>query len=106
MLFGYDLCMNLSQMRHLLAVHETGSFSRAAEQLHLTQPALSRSIQALEDELGLPLIDRIGKRNEFTAFGEAIISRARRIAFEAEEIRRTAQLLKGGLSGMGSSSMR
>lgn len=99
MLFGYDLCMNLSQMRHLLAVHETGSFSRAAEQLHLTQPALSRSIQALEDELGLPLIDRIGKRNEFTAFGEAIISRARRIAFEAEEIRRTAQLLKGGLSG-------
>lgn len=91
--------MNFSQMRHLLAVHDTGSFSRAAEQLHLTQPALSRSIQALEDELGLPLIDRIGKRNEFTAFGEAIIARARRIAFEAEEIRRTAQSLKGGLSG-------
>lgn len=91
--------MNISQMRHLLAVYETGSFSRAAEQLHLTQPALSRSIQSLEDELGLPLIDRIGKRNEFTAFGQAIVARARRITFEAEEIRRTAQLLKGGLMG-------
>lgn len=91
--------MNLSQMRHLLAIHETGSFSRAAEQLHLTQPALSRSILSLEDELGLPLIDRVGKRNEFTAFGEAIMERAKRIVFETEEIRRTAQLLKGGLSG-------
>jgi DNA-binding transcriptional LysR family regulator len=91
--------MNLSQMHHLLAVHKTGSFSRAAEQLHLTQPALSRSIQALEEELGLPLIDRIGKRNEFTAFGLAVIKRAKRIAFEAEEIRRTAQLLQGGLAG-------
>lgn len=86
-------------MRHLLAVFETGSFSRAADQLHLTQPALSRSILALEEELGLPLIDRTGRRNEFTAFGQAIIARARRITFEAEEIRRTAQLLKGGLSG-------
>lgn len=91
--------MNISQMRHLLALHETGSFSRAAEQLHLTQPALSRSVQSLEDELGLPLIDRIGKRNEFTAFGKAIIARAQRIAFEAEEILRTAQLLQGGLMG-------
>ncbi len=99
MSIGYTLMMNFSQMRHLLAVHQTGSFSRAAEQVHLTQPALSRSIQSLEEELGLPLIDRIGKRNEFTAFGEAVIARARRITFEAEEIRRTAQLLQGGVTG-------
>lgn len=86
-------------MRHLIALHETGSFSRAAELLHITQPALSRSIQTLEEELGLPLIDRIGKRNEFTAFGEAVIARAKRIAFETEELKRTAQLLRGGQSG-------
>ena len=42
--------MNLSQLRHLLALTQTGSFSRAAEQLHVTQSALSRSISALEEE--------------------------------------------------------
>lgn len=87
-------------MRHLIALHETGSFSRAAEQLHISQPALSRSIQTLEEELGLPLIDRNGKRNEFTAFGEQVLEKARRIAFEADELKRSAMLLRGGLAGI------
>ncbi|HSV61209.1 MAG TPA: LysR family transcriptional regulator [Variovorax sp.] len=91
--------MNLQQLRHLVALHETGSFSRAAEQLHLTQPALSRSIQLLEEELGVSLIDRIGKRNEFTAFGKAVLARARRVVFEAEELKRSALLLQEGLAG-------
>ncbi|WP_153064333.1 LysR family transcriptional regulator, partial [Acidovorax sp. ST3] len=58
--------MNLSQLAHLVALLETGSFTRAAESLHLSQPAFSRSIQLLEAELGAPLVDRIGKRNEAT----------------------------------------
>lgn len=91
--------MNLSQMKHLIALHETGSFSRAADLLHVSQPALSRSILSLEEELGLPLIDRIGKRNEFTAFGEMVVTKAMRIAFEADELKRSALLLRGGLSG-------
>ena len=69
--------MNLKQLEHLLAVAETGSFSRAAEQLHLTQPALSRSIRMLEEELDARLIDRMGRRNELTPMGVALAFRSR-----------------------------
>ncbi|MES2361552.1 MAG: LysR family transcriptional regulator [Pseudomonadota bacterium] len=88
--------MNLQQLEHLLAVAETGSFSRAAEQQHLTQSALSRSIQTLEEDLGARLIDRGGKRNELTPLGQAVALRARRMVFEAAELRRSAELLKQG----------
>ncbi|UUZ77883.1 LysR family transcriptional regulator [Polaromonas sp. P1(28)-13] len=88
--------MNLRHLEHLLAVAETGSFSRAAEQQHLTQSALSRSIQTLEDDLGARLIDRSGKRNELTPLGQAVAVRARRMVFEAAELRRSAELLKQG----------
>lgn len=91
--------MNLRQLEHLLAVAETGSFSRAAEQLRLTQSALSRSIQVLEDDLGARLIDRTGKRNELTPLGEAVAARARRMVFDAAELRRSAELLKQGNFG-------
>lgn len=88
--------MNLRHLEHLLAVAETGSFSRAAEQQHLTQSALSRSIQTLEDDLGARLIDRTGKRNELTPLGQAVAVRARRMVLEAAELRRSAELLKQG----------
>jgi DNA-binding transcriptional LysR family regulator len=85
--------MNLQQFEHLLAVVETGSFSRAAERLHLTQPALSRSIQAMEDELGGPLVERAGKRKEPTPLGALVVARARRIGLEVSELKRSAALL-------------
>jgi len=88
--------MNLRQLEHLLAVAETGSFSRAAERQHVTQPALSRSIQSLEDDLGARLIDRSSKRNELTPLGQAVAVRARHIVLEAAELRRSAELLKQG----------
>lgn len=91
--------MNLKQLEHLLAVAEIGSFSRAAEQLHLTQPALSRSIRILEEELDARLIDRMGRRNELTPMGETVAVRARQLIFEAEELRRSVALMKGGSSG-------
>ena len=91
--------MNLKHLEHFLALAETGSFSRAAEQLHLTQSALSRSIQALEDDLGGPLVDRIGKRNELTPLGHTVVARARRIAHEATELRRGVDLLLQGDGG-------
>ena len=65
--------MTLVQLRHLIELAINGSFSRSAIKLHLTQPALSRSIKALEDELGQPLFDRIGRKNELTAFGAHIV---------------------------------
>ena len=91
--------MNLKQLEHLLAVAETGSFSRAAEQLHLTQPALSRSIRMLEEELDARLIDRMGRRNELTPMGETVAVRAKQLVFEAEELSRSVALMKGGSSG-------
>ena len=91
--------MNLAQLEHLLAVADTGSFSRAAERQHLTQSALSRSIQSLEESLGARLIDRSGKHNELTPLGQAVAVRARRIVFESAELRRSAELLKQGDMG-------
>jgi len=91
--------MTLVQLKHLIELAHNGSFSQSAEKLHLTQPALSRSIKALEDELGHPLFDRIGRRNELTAFGTHIVQRARALVDEANELRRTGQLLKSGELG-------
>lgn len=99
--------MNLRHLEHLLALADTGSFSRAAEKLHITQSALSRSIQALEDDLGGPLVDRVGKKNELTPLGRSVLERASRIVHEAQELKQGAALLQqGGLGklrvGLGS----
>ena len=92
--------MNLKHLAHWLALAETGSFSRAAEKLHITQSALSRSIQVLEEELGGPLVDRVGKKNELTPLGLSVLERARRIVHEAQELKQGAALLQQG--GLGS----
>jgi DNA-binding transcriptional LysR family regulator len=99
--------MTLVQLKHLIELATCGSFSQAAIKLHLTQPALSRSIKALEDELGQVLFDRIGRKNELTTFGSHIVQRARVLVDEANELRQTnAQLQKGEIGqfriGMGS----
>ena len=91
--------MNLRQLEHLMALAEEGSFSRAAERMHLTQSALSRSLQGLEDELGARLIDRSGRRSTLTPLGEAVLARAQRIVLEAAEIERSAELLRQGEAG-------
>ncbi len=93
--------MNLRHLEHWLALADTGSFSRAAEKLHITQSALSRSIQALEDDLGGPLVDRVGKKNELTPLGRSVLERARRIVHEAQELKQGAALLQqGGLGAL------
>lgn len=93
--------MNLRHLEHWLALADSGSFSRAAEKLHITQSALSRSIQALEEELGGALVDRIGKRNELTPLGRSVLERARRIVHEAAELKQGAAVLQqGGLGAL------
>lgn len=91
--------MNIKQLEHLLALAETGSFSRAAEKLFITQSALSRSIQGLEEELGGQLLDRIGKRNELTPLGRDVVARARHIVRDAAELRLGAKLFQQGGGG-------
>ncbi|RYF71069.1 MAG: LysR family transcriptional regulator [Comamonadaceae bacterium] len=91
--------MTLVQLRHLIALAESGSFSRSAEALFLTQPALSRSIRALEDEMGQPLFDRIGRRSEVTPFGREVLERARLIVFEADELAASGRRMREGRAG-------
>lgn len=91
--------MNIKHLRHLLAIAETGSFSRAADRTYITQSALSRSIQSLEDELGGALIDRIGKRNELTPLGHEVVAQAQGLVLAAEELKRRA--IRFNLGGKG-----
>jgi DNA-binding transcriptional LysR family regulator len=91
--------VTLVQLRHLIALAETGSFSRAAEASHLTQPALSRSIQALESELGVALIDRVGRRAELTPMGRETLERARQLVFDAQELEERTQAVAQGRFG-------
>lgn len=88
--------MNLRHLEHLLAIADTGSFSRAAGRLFITQSALSRSIQGLESELGGPVLDRLGKRNTLTPLGLEVVARARPILRDLEALRDSARLLQQG----------
>jgi DNA-binding transcriptional LysR family regulator len=91
--------MTLVQLRHLIALADTGSFSRAAERVFLTQPALSRSIQSLEDELGATLFDRIGRRAELTPMGRDILERARLLVLDAQDLQDRARATALGRMG-------
>ena len=92
--------MTLVQLRHLITLSETGSFSRAAQALFLTQPALSRSIRALEDELRTPLFDRIGRRIELTPFGHVAVERARQLVNDAQDMHERAMLFNDAHVGV------
>ena len=91
--------MTLVQLKHFIELARIGSFSRAAHQLHLTQPALSRSIKALEDELGQAVFDRVGRQIELTPFGQQIMWRAHGLVDEAQELRISAKKLQQGEIG-------
>jgi len=76
--------LNLDQLRALLRVVELGSFSAAARQLNLTQPAVSLQIRELERRFGVRLIERLGKRAHTTAPGATLVEAARKIFHECE----------------------
>lgn len=99
--------MTLVQLSHFIALARSGSFVKAAATVHLTQPALSRSIQALEEELGQLLFDRIGRRIELTAFGVETLRRAHLLMEDAALLRRSGRpgvLGEGGRLRLGLSS--
>jgi len=76
--------MELHQLRYFCAVAETGSFSRAAEQSHVSQPSLSQQILKLEGELGARLFDRLGRSVRLTELGKTFLPRARAVLRELE----------------------
>jgi len=91
--------MDIAALHAFTTVAELASFSEAAEQLHLTQPAVSKRIRQLEHDLGLPLFDRIGRKVSLTEAGNALLPRARRLLNDAREIRRALSDLTGIVSG-------
>ena len=91
--------MTLVQLRHFVVLAEQGSFVQASKALYLTQPALTRSIKALEEELGAPLFDRLGRRIGLTPFGQEVLHRASRLVADAEGLKQTGKGLHAGLIG-------
>src|ERR1700731_3188628 len=91
--------MELHQLRYFCAVAETGSFSRAAEQSHVSQPSLSQQIRKLEDELGARLFDRLGRTVRLTDLGRAFLPRARGVLRELEGARGEVVARKGSIGG-------
>jgi DNA-binding transcriptional LysR family regulator len=87
--------MELRQLRTFEMVASCGSFSRAADELHLTQPAVSAQIQALERELGLKLLERLPRRALLTPAGEVLLGYARRLLNLEEEASRALAEMKG-----------
>ncbi|WP_349435546.1 LysR substrate-binding domain-containing protein [Pararhizobium sp. A13] len=79
--------MEISQLRTLIHVAELGSLSKASDRLHIAQPALSRQIRLLEEELGTRLFDRHGRGMVVTEQGRDVLLHALRVMSELEEIR-------------------
>ena len=84
--------MDLYQVRYFLTISETGNFSRAAERLYLSQPSLSTGIKKLEQELGVSLFERGGRRTVLTAAGRSFLEKATVIM---EQYQAALQELKG-----------
>ncbi|MVU80295.1 LysR family transcriptional regulator [Nocardia sp. ET3-3] len=91
--------VSLEQVRGFVVVAEEGSFRRAADRLHMTQPPLSRQIQKLERDIGVLLLDRTQRQVELTPAGQAFLVEARRLLALAEAAPATARLVAGGHTG-------
>src|SRR5919199_6801675 len=96
--------MTLQQLAYFLAAADAGSFSAAAEELHMAQPSLSEQIRRLEAELGVELFARAGRRLELTEAGRRLLPQAERTlaaAREAAESVREGRELTGGTASFG-----
>lgn len=91
--------MDILNIRAFLMVAETGSFSRSAERLFITQPAISKRISTLEQALDCKLFDRLGKNVRLTQAGSALIPSYRRILDEIDEAQRIISNLRKEVSG-------
>lgn len=91
--------MDTQDLSAFLEVADSGSFSRAAGKLFLSQPAVSKRIAALETQLGKPLFDRVSRQISLTDAGRALLPHARRVLQEIEDGRRALSHLAETVSG-------
>jgi DNA-binding transcriptional LysR family regulator len=91
--------MDTQNLKAFLLVAETGSFSLAAEKLHLTQPAVSKRVALLEEQLGTGLFDRIGRNISLTEAGHALLPHARTIQQDLAAAEQSVRDLAGAVAG-------
>lgn len=92
--------MELRNLRALITVAETGSVTKAAQFLHLVQPAVTRQIRSLEEDVGVPLFERTNTGMRPTPAGHALVARARRVLTELERARAEIQPEPGHVTGI------
>jgi len=95
----YKALMETQNLKAFIAVAQHQSFSKAAETLFITQPAVSKRIAALEQELDTPLFDRIGRQPQLTEAGRALFPRAQSVLLELDDAQRALNNLTGAISG-------
>jgi DNA-binding transcriptional LysR family regulator len=91
--------MDLANLNAFIAIAEIGSFSGAGERLHITQPAISKRIAGLEQQLNVRLFDRLGREVSLTEAGRALLPRAYQILNVLDDTRRALTNLTGEVSG-------
>jgi LysR family transcriptional regulator, cyn operon transcriptional activator len=92
--------MNLRHLQTFVAVADAGGVRRAVGRVHLSQPAISRQLHALEAELGVRLFDLVRRRIRLTSAGEDLLPQSRRLLIDAEAIGERARALKSGQTGV------
>src|SRR5215471_20461589 len=93
------MSVELRHLRYFVAVAEERHFTRAAKRLRIAQPALSRQIRDLEEELGCPLVDRQVRNVALTASGEALLEEARKLLGETERLKEATKRAADGKTG-------
>ena len=91
--------MELRHLRYFVTVGEEQHYGRAAERLHIAQPALSRQIQDLEREIGFKLFDRLSRGVKISAAGKLFLEDARRILQQVDQATQRARRVAFGQSG-------
>ena len=92
--------MEIRQLAYFVTVADELSFGRAAERLHIVQPAVSQQIRRLERELGVPLFDRSSRHVRLTAAGERLLPEARAVLAAAGRVRQVAADAAAGADGI------
>ncbi|MFI5015326.1 MAG: LysR substrate-binding domain-containing protein [Hyphomicrobiales bacterium] len=91
--------MNLRQMEHFVAVARRSNMTAAAHDLGVAQPTLTRTIRALEQELGVPLFERLVRGVELTIYGRSLLRHAETVGVQLEDAAREISSLRGGTVG-------
>ena len=98
-LLDNELPVKLDWLRSFLAVAELESFTKAAKQLRISQPAVSTHVRELEENLHVQLFEKIGSRVRLSHVGEAVVGEARAIVQGVRHLRDMAQETETGIGG-------